>query len=314
MERLFHYRGTEHADASRSKHVTGTMHIFNLSLCKEPRDMLYTEDMCAQPYAPLFVMPRVIKKEVDPEMYAIIGASHDLFIETKVEKDGNTILKVGLAQEKMRKSMDLTNGKDPNNGDEYEISHIELTGEYTQLTIPENNFCSGDSIKIGKQIYSIITKTEMNIYIKKLQNEEITIMKNIGKAQLYFGDGEIIDDDCEENSNKIKFVGIIGHTQPQQYQFFCGQISIATIIRGPIQVQMTNEEAEQFIPGDLVYMHLIPISSLSEDFKIHYSVKSKITDTRFSCLLGLFITQKAHKIGMLGYICLLDHKPPSFEL
>ena len=316
MNEIFRYKGREHKEATISKHENGTMHIFNLSLCEESVGVLYIEEMCAESYVPLFVMPRIIKKEVDPEMYSIIGASHDLYVEVGIESDGRSVVSVDVAQEKMKKSMNLSEGKDPENGDGYEISLVEKSGEYTKLEIPENNFCSGDMLKIGKEMYEVITKTENNIYIRETTKEEKENIEGTMEAKLYFGDMKEMNEEegCEEIKDVIKCVGIIGGVQPEQYQYFCGQISIATIVRGPVEVQMTEEEAEEFRPGDIVYMHMKRITNLSEDLKIYYSVEAKLSDARFSYLMGIFITQKAHSVGMLGQICLMDHTPPIFEL
>lgn len=265
------------------------------------------------PFLPLFVAPRIITKQQNPQLYMVVGPAHDLVAQCTINsKDASIELELSRVCSILDHKNHIDGGVNPDLGDAYPITNTDFETHKTILTIPNNNFCVGDVIQIAKSKYTIQEKLDDNITIGIVDKSEIT---HDTSAQLFFGDDSIDSQDleCTTIEPTIKFMGIMGHVQPQQFHYFSGQVSIATIIRGPTSVLMTESECASFIPGDPVYMHIINYDDTTA--KITYSsCKHHTGTTLHSFLLGIFIVRKAHTQGALGYICLVPQQPPTFKI
>lgn len=271
------------------------------------------------PFLPLFVAPRIITKEKDPQLYMVVGPAHDLVAECTINpKDWSTELQLDRVCSVLDETKYTDGGINPELGDGYPITNAIFDVDKTTLTIPNNNFCTGDVIQISKTRYTIQEKSTDTIVVGVVPKSVITIDT---VAQLHFGgeNDDLNDIDCTPPETTLKFMGIMGHTQPRQFHYFSGQVSIATIIRGPTSVFMTEKECESFVPGDPVYMHIIKHDDTIA--KIIYSPFAALESSNyegpramFSFLLGIFIVQKAYPHGALGYICLVPQSPPTFEI
>lgn len=298
METNFYLHGDAHADPVLSTHTAGTLHIFNLCATRDISEVAYMTTNTIPPATPLFIAPTpVVDKSRD---FFFTNGCADAYVPAIPDDAGACSLSIGH----LRASSD----RDESFVDFYTITSTEVDGEYIKLHIPNHNYVPNDSIRIGADIVDVRLVNGSDIFIIKPPHEVDYLHK---PTRLDFGTNDV-DPEDDYKVPKIRFLGVTGLNQPDQHESIFGRVSIASIIRGPCLLLMEEETCESFRPGDWIYLHLHE----NEDgiLEIVYSSQRYDEGSSFSLLLGIFITQRAHELGMLASLCLVTQPPPEFEL
>ncbi len=263
------------------------------------------------PYIPVLILPRHVCQQKDANLFAITGSAHDICLDAMVDVDGQVIYSTEHVLNLVHPAQYKDGGMNENLGDAYHIGNVSNDGK--TLEIQGHNFFPNDTIQITSTDSTHMGTTHT---IESTTIDEITLTSAATfdsgvqyEARLVFGVVNETVDECEAEPIALKLIGISGYAQPEQAIFNLGLISIATIVRGPTPVQMTEEECESFAPGDTVYINF-HIDQDSKSISLTFTTSHLHFDTPTqSFLLGTFVSHMAHSVGALGLVCLACQKP-----
>lgn len=282
-----------------------TVHMFTLSICTEPTKVLYTRTpensshVHIIPYTPLFVVPRFIDPQANPMLHAIAGHAHDLYVPPS-EKGYDLVA--------VRTALNIRTTATIQTDTTYTITSVDV--DTHSLIIPGNNFLTGDTIRIERNLYTIQDRDGDTITLNT--DAPVTALWKQKPVRLVVDVNEDPMDALDVPRNTMHLLGVIGHIQPDDAHLYATHISVASVVQGYTPLAMSETDCQHFQPGSHVYLVLETAKDCTECI-LSYRPKAPIaTDTIQYAYMGLFIESSLTANGIVAYICLTNITPAKF--
>ena len=195
---------------------------------------------------------------------------------------------------------------------------------YTVLKIPGHDFRIDDKILVGGIPGPIGTDplTVLEVDMDSIQVDfNLTAAKYAlpidvkdAWAKLDFYTEEDVDCDTDYIQESIRFMGVTGPVQPNQFHTRLQVLTIATLIHGPIKIVMSEDNIDIFVTGDPVYMNFEYSPMIGDNmYKITYTphphnvyIGNQPTDKNPKTIyIGTFITEledPVYRIALVSYV------------
>lgn len=202
---------------------------------------------------------------------------------------------------------------------------VEYAGNsaYTILKIPGHDFRIDDKILVGG-IPGPLGKeplTVLEVEIDSIQvefnlkgNYNFPIDVKDAWVKLNFYTEEDVDCDTDYIQESVRFLGVTGPVQPNQFHTSLQVLTIATLIHGPIKIVMSEDNISAFVTGDPVYMNFEHSPMIGDNmYEITYTTQphnvyigNQPTDKNPKTIyIGTFITEledPVYKLALVSYV------------